>query len=605
MNLKVNRRSAISSLVGAAAGSAVYTSEASKDSPKSLDDRVIGEETIRIIDYVPLKKRAAIWASNYIQTDLKYDLTAAWKAARTYGDSLSGSVVYELPRGKLKMDIDASDDSMVSFSRSICIKGQGRGVTVITATGSGKPIINLAGRNRAVLRDFSIEAESFQAPCAIYMARLSKSPNCNNNKFLDLEIVGNYSAHAVVSCGAESSLWSNVKIAPQNSTGRVSAFWTGIDPTLCGIAAPDGAEVVSGPNTDNRMVNCEIYAAGQDGCVNFTLSHGAGWVFDNVAHIFGQANLTIAYKIQCDASGVFNGPVFINHNHFEVFGANNKGIYVAGSGLNYVYNVHLNGGNAVVDGGYNIVDFDRDQNLASGGAYWLGSSLIMPSVPGTLTSGLPAYIWAMSSSRVWWHERLDARGEFVVFSFASHCHIDAASPAIGASVCSTIVSWAEGLPTSGTFCRGQAVNQTWSSREIADGQPSQVICKKLGTVGVLHNGETTASVRNGSRTISFSSSSGLKVGQVLAIGGHTYRLAILDGTSGKLSVDYLGKTNSAESITFEATGFFVSGSLGLGVADAVQLLTGIEDLPTVIGKINELIRGQISAKQMLNNNEHP
>lgn len=587
-------------MIGVAAGSAAHSPTYSNGSLKTEHNIEAGAATVRILDYVPLRKRAAIWANNYVQTDAEFDLSAAWKAARAYGDSLVGSVIYELPRGKLKMDIDASDDNMVSFAKSICIKGQGRGITVITATGSGEPIVNLAGRNHAILRDFSIEAEAYQAPCAIYMARLSGSPNCNNNKFLDLEIRGNYSAHAIVSCGAESSLWSNVRIALQNSSGNASAFWTGTDPNLCSVTAPNGATAVPGPNTDNRMVNCEVYAAGQESCTNFTLSHGAGWVFENVAHINGESNGTTAYKIETDANGVFNGPVYINRNHFEVFGEGNRGIYIAGSGLKYVYNIHLNGGNAVVDGGYSMVDFDRDQNLASGGAYWLGSSLIMPGIPGTLTSGLPAYVWAISGSRVWWHERLDARGEFVVFAFASFCHIDAASPAIGASLCSTIVSWAEGLPTSGTFCRGQIINQTWSGREIAYGQPTQVICQKLGTVGKLQNGKTTASVRNGSRNVSFSNPSGLKVGQVLSIDGCVYRLAVLDGTSGKLSVDYLGSTSPAEGVAFETTEFISNGALGLSIAEAVPLLTGTEDLQTVINKVNELITSQVSARQMRN-----
>lgn len=560
------------------------------------------EETVRVIKYVPFWKRAALWANTYLQTNAEFDLTAAWIAARAYGDSLGVGVTYELPRGKLKMDIDASDDTGVSFSKYMVIKGQGRGSTIITATGSGKPIINLAGRNRSVLRDFTIEANAYQAPCAIFMARLNTSQQCNNNKVLNLEIEGNFSAHAVVSCAAESSLWSNVRIAPQNSTGFASGFWTGVDPAKCGVVTPNGKTAVVGPNTDNRMANCEIYSTGsegepKDGVTNITLSESAGWVFDNVAHINGQATNSVAYRFQGDADGVFNGPVFFNGNHFEAFGTNNKGLYVDGNGIITLYNVHLNGGNAVVDNGYRVVDFNRNQNLSAAGSLFIASSLIMPSIPAPVGSGLPAYVWALSNTRVWWRDRF-AAGDFVVFAFAARCHIDAAFPAIGSNAQSTIVQWEDVTPTAGTFCRGQVINYSWSGVAVADGQPTQAICEKLGTLGTLNDGATSASVVNNSRDINFSSATGLKVGQVLSIGGNTYRLAMLSGAAGKLSVPYIGATAPAVPVAFEGTSFKQSGVIGMTTAAAVAPLTGSEDLPTVMAKINEIVTGQKTAKQM-------
>lgn len=530
-------------------------------------------ETVRVIKYMPILKRLAIWANDYLQTDVTFDMTDAWDAARAYGDSLGVGVTYEFPRGKIKADIDATgtNDSFVKYMN---IRGQGRGATIITPTGSGKPILNMAGRNRMTVSDLTFQASAYQAPCAIYMVRTAESPNCNNNKFDNVEIEGNFSAHAVVSCAAESSLWSNCRIAPLNSTGDPSGFWTGSDPALCGVTAPSGVTPAEGPNTDNRMVDCEFYSTGtveapKDGVTNITLSESAGWVFDNVAHINGQATNSVAFRIQADGDGVFNGPVFINNNHFEAFGAGNKGIYVDGTGALAVYNVHLNGGNAVVDNAYRIVDFNRDQDL-SNGPLWVASSFIMPGIPATIGSGLPAYVWGMSACRVWWHDRFGA-GDFVVFSFAARCHIDAAFPAIGANAQSSIIQWSDAAPTSGTYPRGQVVRASWSGTAVAVGQPTEFVAFDSGTMGGSPNGgATTASVTNGSRAITFSSATDLKVGQWLRIGGNDYRLAILDGASSKLATPYLGTTSGSAAVSFKPTGFSSNGSLNMTIASAVS-----------------------------------
>jgi hypothetical protein len=514
--------------------------------------------------------------------------TAAFTAALAYVDSLpSGGTVY-IPQGIYVANIDASKLTQV-FDKPITLTGAGRSSTTIYPASSNGIMLNMQGRNEMTVTDLTLRAGvNFAADCGIYLGRCTTSPNANNNKFINVYVFGNFNKHAVVSCSAESSLWDNCRFRVSSSSGTASNFWTGIDPAKSGVTPPTGTPSV-GPNTDNRMVNCEIYCL-VNGCRNITVSEAGGWVFDNLAHINGAANNVQMFRLESNnltGVGVFNGPLYINDNHFEVFGTGNTGIYVAGVNIQYAYDVHLNGGFAVVDNDFVMVDFDRNQNLGSFGSYFIHSTFNAPADTSGLTSGLPVYVWAMSTTNVVWQSRNDV-AYVVIFSFADRCNIVANKLSIGSLAQSDVVEWSDSEPTTGTYARGQRVKRSYQSSALAVGDVIEWIAFTRGTLGTLNGGATTASVTNGSRTITFSSATDLKVGQALTIGGGDYTLASLTGTSGLLSVPYVAATAPAQAVAFTTTGFSPLGVLNMARGVTVAA-------PAGGGTIDTQCRAQLSA----------
>lgn len=500
--------------------------------------------------------------------------TAAFTTALAYVDSLpAGGTIY-VPQGIYVADIDASKLTQV-FDKPITLMGAGRSSTTIYPAGSNGIMLNMQGRNEMTVRDLTLRSgTSFAADCGIYLGRCTTSTNANNNKFINVYVFGNFNKHAVVSCAAESSLWDNCKFRVTTSSGTASNFWTGLDPAKSGVTPTTGTPSI-GPNTDNRMVNCEVYCL-VNGCRNITVSEGGGWVFENLAHINGGANDVQMFRLESNSStsgGVFNGPLYINNNHFEVFGTGNVGIYVAGNGIQYIYEVHLNGGFAVTDNNFVMADFNRNQNLGSGGSYFYHSTFNTPADTSGLTAGLPLYSWAMSRCKVNWRSRQDV-ATAVIFAFAQECEIVSDILSIGSLAQTDVIKWSDAVPTSGTYARGQRVKRSYQTGPLAVGDVTEWIAYTRGTLGTLNGGATTASVINGSQAIVFSSATGLRVGQALTIGGGDYTLASLSGVNGILSVPYIAATAPAQAVAFTATGFSAVGVLDMARGTTVAAPAG-------------------------------
>jgi len=109
------KRTAIFSLTGTAAGSSARGAMTAITPSIVKQKSGAHDANIRMIDYAPLVKRAAICANSYVQTDTEFHLTAALKAARAHGDRLASSVIYEPPQDELKMGIDAINHAMFIF----------------------------------------------------------------------------------------------------------------------------------------------------------------------------------------------------------------------------------------------------------------------------------------------------------------------------------------------------------------------------------------------------------------------------------------------------------------------------------------------------------
>jgi hypothetical protein len=337
--------------------------------------------------------------------------SAAFTAALAYTQTLTNGGEIYIPPGTYRMNMDMTDTTPNGeFFKKVTVRGAGRGVTTIRPASAGSIVLNLFGRNRCTFQDFTIKSgDVYEAACAIYIARrdLSGNPgngNCNNNKFLNIEVSGNYSSHAVVSCGAESSLWFNCKFEPTDTSG--AGFWLGSNPALCGVTPPNGTAVV-GPGTDNRMRDCEFYMPFNN-AKGIIASQAGGWIFDGIAFIFGTANSIRMVSIKDFDGGVFNGPLQFRNCHWEAFVAGaviNYGVWIEGSGIRYVYDLSITGGFYVVDA--NFVAIDYENRGVTEGAILYGGEFICPALASGYagTAAVNIYINSMFQCLVWWKHR--------------------------------------------------------------------------------------------------------------------------------------------------------------------------------------------------------
>lgn len=516
-------------------------------------------------------------------------LTDRFDSARAYLEANGRGGTILLPPGDLQMRIDLAGWN-AGFNRQIVVAGDGPRSTRILPRASGEIPIDMSGCNEASIRDLSVLAAAYAVPCGLYVARTQASQNANNNKFTNLRIEGNFTNHAVVSAGAESSLWLNCRFVP--TAGAYSGFWTGPDPTLSGVTAPSGT-AYAGPNTDNRMIACETYAPYAN-ARGITISQSGGWMFDKFAFIMGSVPNTQMVRIQDANAGVINGPLMFRDCHWEAFGTGNTGIYVAGAGTIYVYGLTVDGGYVVSDDNFTFLDFDRDQNLGTGGAYLLDSVLTAPAIAPGLTGGLPIYCWGMNNSRVFWRAR-SGGARVVCFALFANGTIEADETALASLVNAQVTRSSPDMPTAGTVARGERVARSYHGGPLAAGDVQEWIAYASGTLGAL--GGVTASVTNGSRNVVFSTAAGLEVGQRLTIGGNDYILAVLDGVNGKLSVPYIAATAGAAAVAFTFTGFSTNGAVNLGRAGEVTDLAGGAALADVIAKVNEMLASDRAAGQ--------
>jgi hypothetical protein len=421
------------SLLEGAAGRWVRVSASRLPSGSSLlqaeeSPGLVDTDRVSLLDRIDPGKYQAIAAGNYALDDPAFDLTDVFDAALAQLLERPNGGEIELPPGLFMMSMDLRQAGASDFQRTIRVAGSGRGVTVIRPSRSGEPILNLAGRNRATIQDLTIRSgERYQASCGIYVARTRNSANANNNKFLNLEIEGNFSGPAVVSCAAESSLWFNCRIAP-SPNGSGVGFWTGTDPLLARLSVP-GVQAVIGPNSDNRMIASEFYMPFA-GAKCLTVSRAGAWLFDATSFVIGPVDRGGAKMVVIEDfdGGVFNGPIHFRDCHWEVFGPETYGIFAGGTGLRYLYDLSVSNGFAVVDPRFKMIDYaGSEPDPQARGLYLMGGRFDAPAVPSGDGSrvDLDFRVWAIERAHVHWRTRGDG-GVLNIGTFAKNCFLDAA-----------------------------------------------------------------------------------------------------------------------------------------------------------------------------------
>ncbi|OHC95563.1 MAG: hypothetical protein A2792_03470 [Sphingomonadales bacterium RIFCSPHIGHO2_01_FULL_65_20] len=572
----------------------------------SAQDRADAEE-INLLDVIAevqgralaLKCATGAIAPNNPADDVSESIAEA--VSRVYALPAGGTLY--IPPGRYLGDIDLSRVTQV-FDRRVVVRGSGMGATTFYPSGSGSIMLKMIGVNETVVQDISFKAgDAYAADAAIFICRSIESPIANGNSFINVDVSGNFNYHGVVACGAETTRWVNCVFRISFSANIASCFWAGTTPSESGVTPSYAGTLTAGPATSNTMFGCKSYGV-IDGMRHLTFSQSAGYMIFAHEFIGGSQNNQQLVRIESNdltsAGGVFNGPIELIGCHFEVFGTGNAGIYIAGNGVQTIYDVHIKGGHVVVDDNFVMVDFHRNQSLGGAGAFFQHSSFYSPAgASGAGSAPVPLYLWAINNSDINWRNRSN-NAEVVVFAFAAASRVIGDNLAIGSLAQSDVSQWSDNIPSSGTFARGQRVRRSYSAAGVAAGQASEWIAFAAGTAGTLNGGATTASTVNGSRDVTFSNATGLKVGQWLSIGGNDYRLASISGTSGRLGSAYIGTTASAAAVSFTATGFSTVGVINLDRATAVADLSGAATLADVVNKINEMLASDRAANQRAN-----
>lgn len=544
-------------------------------------------ETVSLLDFIPLAEHAAIYAGSSTT-----DLTAYFDAALAYVEGFDDGGEIYIPRGSYKMSMDLNKSAQ-DFARRVTLRGAGRGATVIKPAAAGDIVLSMIGRNVTTVRDLTIRAgDEHQAYAGIFLAREDGSPNANNNRFVNVTVEGNYELACVASFSAESSLWLNCRFAPSDA-GGLTGFLTGSDPTLGALGIVSTIDelfpsltLVAGPNSDNRMIASEIYAPFDDARL-LVLSLSAAWVFYGCGLIGGTANGSRLVSYRDLSSGVFSGPVQFRDCQYELFGTNNAIHYLAETGSSTWYGISSSGGYAVVDDNIAFLDYNRtgvnNQPLLG------GSVFEMPELPPGITSGLPIYAFGFIDSRIDWRTR-DINGVVAVLGFIARTPVDAQDPRMAQIVNWDAPVYADAVPTSGTFAKGQRVFRS-PGTSIAAGDAEGWICSTSGTMGTLNGGATTANISNGSNQITVNSATGLKVGQLISIAGNgARRVANINGTTVHLTTNSTA-TASGAAVSFSAGAFEPIGVIGFAQAAAQSNSTAAtvtdlkNDFNALLGKL--------------------
>jgi len=413
-------------------------------------------------------------------------------------------------------------------------------------------MLNMLGPNVTTIQDITFySGDFFAAACGIYMARSTLSPDCNNNRFFNVEVIGNFTAHAVVQCGAESSVWFSCRIAPNNGTAAAdSGLWAGFDPADCGVTPPAGTPI-TGPCTDNRMIGCETYIP-FDNARHMTFSDEGGWMLIGHGFIGGSTNNQRFITIEVPTNTVFNGPIAVISGLMEVFGSGNVAIFLnSPSGSSQYYGVSVDGsGSLNVSGDFTFLDFNRNLLASGDGPLCLEWKIKMPTIPSGITNGVPLYFNNTARCDIDWIGR-DTQGTVVVFGFAVSTPIRCVEPLVAQLNNGNAELWLSAEPTEGTFAKGQRVFREYGGTTVNTGDEVDWICSVSGTYGSV---STTSSTTSGSNVITVASATGIKAGQMFQVGSQYLRVVKVSGTSVTLAA------NASATATGVTTQFYPGGS---------------------------------------------
>lgn len=481
-----------------------------------------------------VERLSALWFGATRDNGTADDDTAAINAAVQYSlsEPLTGarSKTVFLPAGVYAVTEINLSNTVSDFNRSIQLMGEGRTATRIVPYSSGTVLINMLGRNNATIKSLQLDAgyNANVPQCAIFMARSTTSGNCNNNKFWDVWINGNYSIASVVINGAESSYWFGGRIENSYVPASHRCLWTGSGSVVGGlqnVTVANGGTVSNSnnPNTDNKMFGVEFYAPFNNAnLVRFTTA--GGWLFDGCTFILGNAS-NAKFALYDNPTGArINGPFQYIGCHFEGFGTGNVIHYfdIPDTGETTVDSLHHMAGSTVVSNNTVWVDYDRTAVNKKLTLY--GSNFQRTNLPPDV-SKFPFY--ANVLNRTTFEQQ---KATAVVFDFItlSRVFADTFNGNDTQALARPYEIASDALPTAGQWMKGTTI--TKASPTV--GQPVGWKCTVSGTLGTLNGGATTVAVEASStHIVQLSSATDIFVGCKLAFGASLRYVRAVSGTT--------------------------------------------------------------------------
>lgn len=413
-------------------------------------------ETIALLDFVPTAYHDDILAGTSTQ-----DLTDYFIAALAYIDSLPRGGEILFPPGVCVGFFNAAKAS-ADFERRVTLRGAGKGATQLRPRSSGAVVLSMIGRNRATVRDLSVMAgDAYQASIGIVLARTSGSPNCNNNKFENIEVFGNFSKAAVVTVAAESNEWHNCLIQAGSGSSGVCMIG-GHDPAATNIALTSmtaaqlgvtPGDLVSSANTDTKFVATEFYCDAVSGADTVILSGGHSFHFTASTWIAPTARSHVRFVDP--NGGILGGQTTFLSCHFEGLQSTGAIFYAAVSGTTYLQGIRDIGSTIVTYlTGSKYLDYDRTvaANLLAAEQCQFSPGRHLDAA----ITGLDLYADNLTNSVVDFMN-LRGAGAVIIFGSVTNSRIRGNDIRCNSATGSDFSYMASALPTAGTYPKGVLV----------------------------------------------------------------------------------------------------------------------------------------------------
>ena len=492
-------------------------------------------------------------APYYAKGDGVTNDTAAINAALAYAKSLPYGAEVFLPPGAFavtELDMTALSGT---FSSTVKLRGCGRWITRIVPFAAGNVLLNLLGRDDALVEDLQIDSSAYISQAAIFLARSTTSASCNNNKFRNVWITGGYSVASITSNGSESSTWRGGRVENSNASASYRCLWaggqTGVK-ALQGISTVNGGTVLdtANPATDNKMFGVEFYAP-YSSAAPLRFTYSADYAMVGCTVICGSSNncKLVTYDAYGAGSNTFVGPITWNVCHMEVYGTGNTVHWLNGNGsaVSYFNGINNYGGYYNTYSGGNtaaVIDYDRTNILEQ--PVLRGSVWTSPSVaPGA--SGTNAYLYGLFASSFTFKPN-ENDGNLFLSGYAQKSTIDVSSYLGGGTrfVGCYHTTVASAIPTSGTYTVGETIQR----ETPVVGQPVGWKCITSGTLGTLNGNATTGSISAGSNVLTLSTATGVSEGQRIDVGGSgagPYYIRKLSGVTAYLDSNSVNTVSGA------------------------------------------------------------
>lgn len=468
-----------------------------------------------------------------------------------------GRTVY-FPAGNYAVTEINLSNTVSNFQRSVHLTGEGRWASRIVPFSTGTVLLNMIGRNVATIQGLHFDSSynSHVPQCAIFMARSTTSGNCNNNKFWDVWITGNYSVASVVCNGSESSYWFGGRIENNYAPASHRCLWTGsgsVVGALQNVTIANGGIVsnTNNPNTDNRMFGVEFYAPfASANPIRFTTS--AGYLFDGCSIILGNTSNARFVLYDNPTGSRINGPFQFIGCHLEGFGSGNVIHYfdLPNTGETTIDSLSHIAGTVVVSDGTAWFDFDRTATNKKPTLY--GCNLQRVNLPAGVST-FPCYANVLNRTTLQQQKSALAVFDFLTVSTVS---VDVFSGNDTQSLGRPYEVAADAVPTSGQWMRGTTITRATP----AVGQPIGWKCTTSGTAGTLNGGATIVTVdATATHVVQLNDNTGLFVGCKLNIGGSLRYVREISGTTVYLNSNVTVTAGAA--VSFSAPTFVAMANL--------------------------------------------